>query len=283
MRKSRVAGAARLCDDLASPLRKNETMPSQAEKLQLFRTLHAGDAPLVLVNIWDAGSARAVAAAGASALATGSASVGGALGFGDGEAVPLELVLEHSARIVAAVDLPVSIDFEAGYSASADGVSKTVPRVIAAGAVGINLEDGYPAGDGDGIRSVEDAAARLRAARAGADRVLPGFWINARTDICLLAKRETHAACLEDIIARGKAYAEAGASSYFVPGLRDLDLIRQVCAASPLPVNIMAGPDAEGFGDWAKAGVRRISYGPFPWRAAMASLSSFAAAAARPE
>jgi 2-methylisocitrate lyase-like PEP mutase family enzyme len=251
-------------------------MPSQAEKLAAFRKLHAADLPLVLVNIWDAGSARAVAATGAAALATGSASVGGALGFGDKQAVPLDLVLEHAARIVQAVDLPVSVDFEAGYAASEDGLSENIRRVIAAGVVGVNLEDGYPGGDGEGVRPLAAAAGRIRAARTAAERDLPGFWINARTDICLNAKPETHEARLADIIARADAYAEAGASSFFVPGLRDLSLVRQVCAASPLPVNVMAGPEATGFASLAEAGVRRISYGPFPWRAAMETLTSYA-------
>lgn len=255
-------------------------MPSQAEKLAVFQKLHTGDAPLILVNIWDAGSARTVAAAGAAALATGSASVGGALGFGDKEAVPLDLVLEHAARIVGAVDLPVSIDFEAGYAADETGLAANIRRVIAAGAVGVNLEDGYPAGDGEGVRPLEDAAARIRAARRASEDALPGFWINARTDICLNAKPETHGDHLVDITARAAAYAEAGASSFFVPGLRDLSLIRQVCAASPLPVNVMAGPEAAGFGPLAEAGVRRISYGPFPWRAAMDTLASYAKRAA---
>ncbi|MFN3608260.1 MAG: isocitrate lyase/phosphoenolpyruvate mutase family protein [Hyphomonas sp.] len=256
-------------------------MPTQTEKLAHFASLHAAPQPLVLVNIWDAGSARTVAAAGAKALATGSASVGGALGFADGEAVPLDLVLSHAARIAASVDLPLSIDFEAGYAASADGVAENIRRVVATGAVGINLEDGYPAGDGEGIRPLEEAAARIKAARAAADSLLPGFWINTRTDICLNAKPEDHAAHINDVIARGKAYAEAGASSFFVPGLRDLALIAQVCAACPLPVNVMAGPEAGGFGALAEAGVRRISYGPFPWRAAMATLTSFAQCAAK--
>ena len=258
-------------------------MPTQADKLKKFSQLHAGETPLVLVNIWDPGSARTVAAAGAAALATGSASVGGALGYGDKEAVPLDVVLAHAARIVASVDLPVSVDFEAGYAATLEGVAETVRRLVATGAVGMNLEDGYPAGDGEGLRPLADAAARLRAARTAADSVLPGFWINARTDICLQAKPETHGAQIADVIARGKAYAEAGASSFFVPGLRDLELIRQVCAACPLPVNIMAGPEAAGFGAWANAGVRRISYGPFPWRAAMATLTSYAAGAGQPD
>ena len=128
---------------------------------------------------------------------------------------------------------------------------------------GINLEDRYPAGDGEGLRPVEDAVGRLKAARAAADAVLTGFSINARTDICLQAKPETHGIQIADVIARGGADAETGASSFFAPGLHDLELIRQVCAASPLPVNVMAGPEARGFGAWAEAGVRRISYGPF--------------------
>lgn len=256
-------------------------MATQAEKLKRFSELHAGDTPLVLVNIWDPGSARTVAAAGAAALATGSASVGGALGYGDKEAVPLDVVLAHAARIAASVELPVSVDFEAGYAATPDGLTETVRRLVATGAVGMNLEDGYPAGDGEGLRPLAEAAARLRAARAAADSVLPGFWINARTDVCLQAKPETHGAHLAAVVARGKAYAEAGASSFFVPGLRDTGLIREVCAASPLPVNIMAGPEAAGFGVLAAAGVRRISYGPFPWRAAMATLTSYAAVAGK--
>lgn len=255
-------------------------MPSQADKLSAFRKLHAAGQPLILVNIWDAGSARAVAATGAAALATGSASVGGALGFGDKEAVPLDLVLEHAARIAQSVDLPLSIDFEAGYAADEAPLAENIRRVVASGAVGINLEDGYPAGDGEGVRPLPEGAGRIRAARKAADEGLPGFWINARTDICLHAKPETHDARLADIIARAEAYAEAGASSFFVPGLRDLSLIRQVCAASPLPVNVMAGPEAAGFGPLADAGVRRISYGPFPWRAAMETLTSFAKRAA---
>lgn len=251
-------------------------MASQADKLDQFSKLHSAGEPLVLVNIWDPGSARTVAAAGAAALATGSASVGGALGFGDKEAVPLDRVLEHAAQIVQAVDLPVSIDFEAGYAADEETLAANIRRVVAAGVVGINLEDGYPAGDGEGVRPLPEAAGRIRAARLAADEVLPGFWINARTDIFLNSKPEAHESLLDDMAARGEAYAEAGASSLFVPGLRDLSLIRQVCALSPLPVNVMAGPEAAGYRPLAEAGVRRISYGPFPWRAVMATLTSFA-------
>lgn len=257
-------------------------MPTQVEKLAQFSLLHRSADPLVLVNIWDPGSARTVEAAGASALATGSASVGGALGYGDKEAVPLDIVLAHSERIAASVGLPVSVDFEAGYAAAPEALAANVRRLVQTGVVGMNLEDGYPAQDGEGIRPVAQAAARLRAARAAADSVLPGFWINARTDVCLQAKPEAHEAAIADVIARGAAYAEAGASSFFVPGLKNLALIREVCAASALPVNVMLGPEASGFGALAAAGVRRISYGPHPWRAAMAALTSYAGVAGKP-
>jgi 2-methylisocitrate lyase-like PEP mutase family enzyme len=257
-------------------------MPTQIEKINTFRDLHQAAQPLVLVNVWDSGSAKIVAASGAPALATGSASVGGALGFGDGEAVPLSVVLQIAARIAASVDVPVSIDFEAGYAAAPEGVFETVAALIAAGAAGLNLEDGYPAGDGAGVRPMAAAARRIAAARAAADTAWPGFWINARTDVCLQTKPEAHADVMPGVIARARAYAEAGADSFFVPGLKDMELIRSLCAASPLPVNIMAGPEAAGFGTLAAAGVRRISYGPFPWRAAMQNLASFAACASAP-
>ncbi|MEX1251120.1 MAG: isocitrate lyase/phosphoenolpyruvate mutase family protein [Hyphomonas sp.] len=124
--------------------------------------------------------------------------------------------------------------------------------------------------------------ARLRAARVVSDGVLAGFWINARTDICLRAKPATHGAHITGVSARGAACAEAGASSFLVPGLRDSGLNREVCAASRLPVNVMAGPEAAESGALAAPGVRRISYGPFPWRAAMAMPASYAAAAGKP-
>src|SRR5919197_5135911 len=109
-------------------------MSVQAAKAEAFRSLHVAGTPLVLFNIWDAGSAKAVAAAGAPALATGSWSVAAANGFADGERLPLDLAIDNLARIVEATDLPVSIDLESGYGETAGEVARSVARVIEAGA-----------------------------------------------------------------------------------------------------------------------------------------------------
>jgi 2-methylisocitrate lyase-like PEP mutase family enzyme len=163
---------------------------------------------------------------------------GGALGFGDGETLPLDVVLAHAARIVASGDLPVSVDFEAGYAATADGMAGNVGRLVAAG---IYLEDGYPAGDGEGLRPVEDVVGRLKAARGGRCGAARFLDQSAHGHLPA-AEPETHGTKIAEVIACGRACAEAGASSFFVPGLHNLESIRQVCAASPLPVNVMARP-----------------------------------------
>src|SRR5689334_11602776 len=119
-------------------------MGTQQEKANLFHSLHVRGAPLVLCNVWDAGSAKAVAAAGARAIASTSWAVAAAHGCTDGEQLPLELALANAARIVQATQLPVSIDIESGYGASADGVANTVQSLLAVGAVGCNIEDSFP-------------------------------------------------------------------------------------------------------------------------------------------
>jgi len=241
-------------------------------KFDRFAALHVARAPLILFNIWDAGSARAVAAAGAQALATGSASVAGANGFGDGEAVPLDLVLDNAARIAAAVDVPVSIDFEGGYAVEPDAVAANVVRLAATGAVGCNFEDQVVGGEG--IHPCAFQAERIAAIRAA---VGPAFFINARTDIFLQAKADTHdEAKVDAAIARAHAFAKAGASGFFVPGLANLELLARVCWESPLPVNFMAFPGAPDAKAVADAGVARISHGPFPWRAAIKGLEDAA-------
>lgn len=239
-----------------------------------FAALHVPGAPLVLVNVWDAGSARAVAAAGAKAIATGSASVAAANGYSDAEALPLDLALGNARRIVGAVDLPVSIDFEGGYAVDPGAVASNVALLAATGAIGCNFEDQVIGGSG--MHAAQTQAARIAAIRAATG---PDFFINARTDIFLQAPAETHdAAKVDHAIARAHAYAAAGASGFFVPGLADLDLLARVCRESPLPVNFMAFPGAPDAAAVAAAGVARISHGPFPFRAAMRAVEAAAAA-----
>jgi 2-methylisocitrate lyase-like PEP mutase family enzyme len=249
-------------------------MTDIAARFSTFAALHVPGDPLILYNAWDAGSARIVAEAGAAAIASGSASVAAANGFRDGEDVPLEFAIANAARIVAAVELPVTIDFEGGYAVEPDAFAANLQRLAATGAIGCNFEDQVIGGEG--LHPIALQAARIR---AGREAVAANFFINARTDIFLKAKRETHDAAMVDVaLERARAYAAAGASGLFVPGLVDLDLLARLCEASPLAVNFMAFPDAPDAAAVAKTGVARISHGPFPYRLAMKALNEAAQA-----
>src|SRR5439155_18813205 len=205
-------------------------------------------------------------------IATGSWSVAAAQGFTDAESLPLDLAITNAERLVRAVNLPVTIDFEGGYAVEAEILAANMKRLAGTGAVGCNLEDQVIGGEG--IHPIALQAERIRAARAA---VGPDFFLNARTDIFLKADRDTHdAAMVEQALERGRAYAEAGASGFFVPGLADLDLLARACEGSPLPVNFMAFPGAPQTADLAAAGVARISHGPFPYRTMLDALKQAA-------
>lgn len=250
---------------------------TQTSKAGVFRALHMAGRPLILFNIWDAGSAKAVATAGAAALATGSWSVAAANGYPDGEQVPLDLALANLRRIVASTELPVTFDLESGYGATAEGVGRSVAATIDAGAIGCNIEDSHPA-DGS-LRPVAEQAARLAQARAAAERSGVAFFINARTDVFFQRPAEAHdAGMVAQALERAQAYADAGADGLFVPGLADAHLIAQLVAASPLPVNIMVGATTPSFDRLAAAGVARISHGPGPYLAAMKAVEAAATA-----
>lgn len=230
--------------------------------IEAFRALHVPGDPLVLFNIWDAGSARAVAGAGARAIATGSYGVAEAQGFKDGETLPLEVVLENLRRIVSVTDLPVTIDMEAGYGDTPDEVAASVAKAREIGAAGINMEDRMP---GEAALLEVGAAAERIAAAAKSD-----LHVNARTDVYRGVKAEDYSPELIDaVIERGRAYAEAGAGSLFVPFLGDHPTIAAICERSPLPVNVLWGPGRGTMGELAALGVARISFGHGPWAAAM--------------
>lgn len=243
------------------------------EKGAHFRSLHRAGQPLALFNVWDAGSARTAADAGAVALATGSWSVAAANGFGDGEQMPRALVMEVLERIARVTDLPVTVDLESGYGERPDDVTETIALSIEAGAVGCNLEDSFPA-TGE-LRDVEEAAARLAAARQAADRAGADYFINARTDVFFKAPADSHdERLLDETLARARAYAAAGADGLFVPGLRSPALIRALTAASPLPVNVMRVADTPTLAELAEYGVARVSHGPYPYLQAMKTLAA---------
>jgi len=244
-----------------------------ASRFETFAALHAPGDPVILYNVWDVGSARAVAAAGAKALATGSHPVADANGWPDGEQVPLDFALANAKRIVEGVDLPVSIDFEGAYSADPEGGAANASRLKETGAVGCNFEDQVIGGDG--LHPIDLQVKRIAAIRnaLGGD-----FYINARTD--LLLKTKTHDdSLIDEVIGRGKAFADAGASGFFVPRLSDPRQIVRVVEAVPLPLNVIAFPGSPPKSQWANAGVARISHGPFPHRELMAKLTEMARSA----
>ena len=239
-------------------------MPS---KFETFAALHVPGDPVVLYNIWDVGSALAVVAAGAKALATGSHPVADANGWPDGQQVPLDFALANARRIVEAVEPPLTVDFEGAYSDDPEEGGANVARLAATGAVGCNFEDQVIGGEG--VHPLDLQARRIAAIRKA---VGDQFFINARTDLFL--KTQTYDDALVDqVIERGKAFADAGASGFFVPRLADPRQIARVVEAVPLPLNVIAFPGAPPTSEGANAGVARISHGPFPHRALMAKLT----------
>ena len=261
-----------------SLIHQEKNMADQMRKAEQFRALHIPGKPLVLFNIWDAGSAKAIAAGGAKAIATGSWSVANANGFADGERIPLALAIDNLRRIVGATDLPVTIDLESGYGDAPEVVGETIALAIDAGAVGCNLEDSFPANGK--LRETVDQADRIRRARQTADAANIRFFINARTDVFFQRPPEQHDdAMVVEAIERAHAYAEAGADGLFAPGLADIGLIARLAKESPLPLNIMVGDATPPVRVLAEHGVARVSHGPRPYLVAMKALEEAARAA----
>jgi 2-methylisocitrate lyase-like PEP mutase family enzyme len=242
------------------------------EMFQRFAALHVPGDPVVLFNVWDVGSALAVSKAGAKAIATGSASVAMANGFGDGEKLPMDFALANARRIADSVELPVTVDFEGAYSNDANQVAINFGRLAETGVVGCNFEDQVVGGEG--LHPIAIQSERIAAARRA---VGPDFFINVRNDLFLKAPQETHdEAMLDEAIERVRAYADAGASGFFVPMLGDLGMLGRLCAESPVPVNFMTYPGCPSNADVSATGVARISHGPFPHIALMGQLEEMA-------
>jgi 2-methylisocitrate lyase-like PEP mutase family enzyme len=215
-----------------------------------FLELHR-NGPLVLPNAWDPGSAKAIEAAGAKAIATTSAGISWAAGVADAGGLTRAAALEALRRIVAAVSVPVTADIESGYGGTAAEVASTVAEAIEIGVIGINLEDSV----GGSLIDPEVLVERIAAAREAAVAAGIELCINARTDTHLFGDGS-------GTLERARLYAEAGADVLFVPGVVDPPTIRELVAGSPLPLNVMAGPGAPSVSELAELGVVRVSVGP---------------------
>jgi 2-methylisocitrate lyase-like PEP mutase family enzyme len=216
-----------------------------------FRQLHERGL-LLLPNAWDAGSARLVESLGAKAIATTSAGVAWAAGYNDGNRLPVAKLIAVVEAIARVVRVPITVDVEAGYADDPSAVAATVARVVAAGAVGINIEDGEGPPD---LLAAKIAAVKRAARRSGVD-----LFINARTDVYLagLAPKEAR---VEETLARAARYRDAGADGLFVPCITEPAEIEAVVKAVPMPLNVMWMPGLPSRAELEQLGVRRLSAG----------------------
>ena len=229
----------------------------QAQQAERFRDMHRGPALLLLPNAWDALSARIFAAAGFAAIATTSGGVSWAIGYADGEAAPWDEVVAATRRIVRSVPLPVTADIEAGFGDTPEAVGRSVGDIIAAGAIGANLEDGTPH-DAAPIRAIADAAERIHAAREAARAAAVPIVVNARTDLYLRNIGDP-ATRFDEAVERGKAYLAAGADCFYPIGLRDPDTIGRLVKALAAPINVNVRAGSPSVAQLEAMGVARAS------------------------
>jgi 2-methylisocitrate lyase-like PEP mutase family enzyme len=237
------------------------TLTQNADRLL---SLHEDPKLLTLVNVWDAVSAKVVAAdPGTQALATASHSIAASFGYEDGERIPLDLHLDAIDRIVRATDLPVSADLEAGYG----DVGETIRRAIGVGVAGANIEDQ--------LKPLDEAVRGVEAALAAGEAEGIRFVLNARTDAFVRGAGRTPEENLDDAVTRGRAYLAAGAPVVFVPGRLDESQVRTlVDAFGPRKLSVIAVPGSLALEKLEELGVARVSYGPFPQRVALTALQS---------
>ncbi|AUX40461.1 hypothetical protein SOCE26_018620 [Sorangium cellulosum] len=237
-------------------------MSQPPESAARFRALHAPGQLLVLLNAWDAASARLAEAAGGAAVATSSAAVAWAHGAADGERLPFDRLLAATREILGAVRVPVSVDLERGYAASPAGVADAVCRLAEAGVAGVNLEDG--------AEPPEALAAKLLAARGALERAGLDLFLNARSDV-ILRRALSGAEALDEVVRRGRTYIDAGCDGFFVPGISAAEALARVVAEVPAPLNVWASPALPSIEQLRSLGVRRVSVGP---RLALTALSA---------
>lgn len=220
-----------------------------------FTALHHQPHPLLIANVWDAGSARAAQQAGYQALGTSSAAIATMLGYDDGEAMSIDELIYIVTRIRAVTDLPLSVDVEAGYGETPEHIADNIQRLVALGVVGINLEDSHVV---RGVRQLDSAAGFARTLQH-VRRICPDVFLNARTDTFLLNVDNA----LQETLSRGRVYAQQGANGLFVPCVTQPDDIATIAHEVRVPLNVMCMPGLADFSTLASLGVRRISMGNF--------------------
>lgn len=241
------------------------TTEIQRAKAKRFVDFHTAGRLLVLPNAWDAGSARIFERAGFQALGTTSAGIALSLGYPDGERVSRAEMLEAVRRIASAVAIPVTADLEAGYGPTVNDAVETARGAIAAGAVGMNLEDST---HDDRLVDVASQVERIRAIKNVAEAEGIAFVLNARTDVFLLQIGDP-AGRFDETVRRANAYREAGADCLFVPGVADAETIGRLARAMKGPLNVLAVRRTPPTAELERLGVARVSVGGGPLRASL--------------
>lgn len=253
-------------------------MNTQQQQAVRFQELHTRNELFILPNAWDAGSARIFEKAGYEAIATTSAGIAYSLGYADGEIITMEELLPVVRQIAKRTTVPLSVDIERGYGTTPEEVTANIRAIIAAGAVGINIEDGYPAAATHGESYLEETntqVAKIKQLAALKDELNIPFVINARTCAYLLSIGD-NSTRLDATIERCNAYVEAGADCIFVPGRLDKETVTALTKNIAAPLNILASPAFNDVQELQKIGVRRISLGSGPVRATYAALMDIA-------
>jgi 2-methylisocitrate lyase-like PEP mutase family enzyme len=245
-----------------------------SERARRFQELHLGPGILILPNAWDAASARIYEEAGFVAVGTTSAGIANALGYPDGQRLPFAEMAAAVRRISETLRVPVSADIEAGFGETPEAVADNCRAILAAGAVGINLEDGT----GQAARPLADLSLhseKVRAVREVARESGVALVINARTDVFLdsVGAPETR---LSEALRRANAYRSAGADCLFVPGVTDAETIGQLVRGIQGPINVLAAPRSPPIAALERLGVARVSLGSAPMRAGLALLRRLA-------
>ena len=243
----------------------------QAKQAEQFFKLHQQDSPFILLNVWDAASAAIFEQAGAPAIATSSAAIAVSFGYPDGEQLPFETLLDVIKRITATIKIPLSVDFEAGFTKDTQKLLHYVDQLIEAGAVGINLEDRYPDLPNQLI-PIQEQVIRIKAIKDHIKQSNKKLFINARTDVYWARhidfdNREAEA------LKRLKVYEAAGADGLFIPGLNDFGTLSNFTQTLSCPINILGGENLD-YSKTQQAGIKRISVGSLPMRFALTHLHS---------
>ena len=245
---------------------------SQAAKAQTLLNLHHNGQLLLLPNVWNPIGARMLEAKGFPAVATASAAIAESLGYGDGEQLKLDSMLEMIGRIARSVSVPVTADFEAGYSATLEGLQENITRLLDAGAVGLNFEDSFD--DSSQLRPIAEQVERIKAVREAAARKGVPIVINARADSFFAEGFASEEERIEDVITRVNAYIQAGADCVYPVGRGDEETLKILRKRISAPINVLATAKAASLKKLQELGINRVSFGPYIFRSLLAKTAA---------